>query len=90
MKNFDKYLDKIYTDLQRGVVYGKNMTHEKYAYIKYDYFEDCLFLNWQRTISWRHYGESANPNTKSDLRWILKNIFKMTAKDFINTYETRI
>lgn len=38
-------------------------------------------------IGWRHYGSSANKNTLENLEWILKNIFKCEAADFVEVPE---
>jgi hypothetical protein len=88
----EKKLEEIYDNLQAGIAYGEDMTKEGHSWVKYPYFDTVLHLiansphTTEEVIGWRHYGSSANKNTKEDLKWVLDNIFKMTPTEFLQKY----
>lgn len=71
-------LDRIYNNLNAGYQYGEYL-----ANVRYPMFTPCLSVSENGAyIRWRHYGESANENTKKDLNWIIETIFKTTTEEF--------
>ena len=78
-------LEKIYKMLQDGEEFGEVLPHRLGGTFFWDVL--CLSPN-MKYIRWRHYGSSANKNTKKDLKWILAEIFHMTPEEFIRKYKT--
>lgn len=79
MKNSEAF-DEIYSNLKRGIVYGENITN-----VRFPYFRTVLSCDGKYWF-WSHYGSSANKATKSELRWILSKIFKLTPIEFLEEY----
>jgi hypothetical protein len=79
-------LEKIYEMLQNGESFGEVLPHR----LGGTFFWDVLSVSpvGKKYIRWRHYGSSANKNTKKDLAWILSEIFKMTPEEFMSKYTT--
>ena len=80
----DKILDEIYTNLQNRKVYGYVVNK-----VRYPYFCEVLYKTMKGYIGWHNYGSSANKNTKEDLKFIIKKIFLLTPKEFVEKYECR-
>lgn len=47
---------------------------------------DVMWISDYGNIAWRHYGQSANPNTLRDLKWVITNIFDTTPDKFVKKY----
>lgn len=76
-------VDKIYAELRSGTVFGDIDAHRMGG----TYFWRTLWLSPDKKfICYRHYGESACKNTKADLCWILREIFKMSPAEFLFRY----
>ena len=74
-------IEFIYQELNNNRVFCKHVTN-----VKYPYLWQVLYLTPHNYIGWTHYGSSAAPNTIYGLSWILKNIFNMSAEQFIESY----
>lgn len=71
-------LERIYKNLNAGYQYGDYLHN-----VRYPMFTPCLSVSENgEYIRWRHYGESANKNTKQNLNWIIETIFKTTPEEF--------
>lgn len=71
-------LERIYKNLNAGYQYGDYLVN-----VRYPMFTPCLSVSENGVyIRWRHYGSSANDNTKRDLQWIIETIFKTTPEEF--------
>lgn len=79
----EKILSVIYNNLIKGGRYGKLI-----KYVRFPYFGVSLSYDGQYFL-WNHAGSSANKATLTDLAWIIKVIFKLTPKEFVNRYELR-
>ena len=79
-------LEKLYEMLNNGETFGEILPHR----LGGTFFWDVLSVSpvGKKYIRWRHYGSSANKNTKKDLAWILREIFKMTPEEFMEKYTT--
>lgn len=81
-------LDKIYTELKSGTVFGDICHHRMGG----TYFWHVLWIErseinpGKRYICWRHAGQSANLVSKKNLKWILEVIFKMSPAEFLFRY----
>lgn len=75
-----KALDRIYSRLNSGKVYGEYLTN-----VRFPCFYPCLSCDGD-FIHWRHFGTSANRNSRKELAWILEVIFQMSAVDFEKRY----
>lgn len=54
------------------------------------YFSPALYKTpFKPFIGWTHYGSSANKATKTELNWIIRQIFNTTPAEFLNRYTTR-
>lgn len=76
-------LDRIYNALKSGDSYGKPMRY-RYTHGELggtEYYAYVLYYN-NRHFIWNYNGMSLHKPTKTELRWILKNIFKMTPVEF--------
>lgn len=73
----------IYDKLIAGEIFGKIEQHR----LGGTYFWDVLSAS-KEYIHWRHYGESANKLSLSNLKWILTEIFKTTPEKFLYDYTT--
>lgn len=74
-------IDKIYRELNAGRRYGRDILN-----VTYPYFSSALWITECGNIGWRHYGSSANKNTKKDLKWIIEIIFKLSPVEFLDVY----
>lgn len=74
-------IDKIYRDLNAGRRYGRDILN-----VTYPYFSSALWITECGNIGWQHYGSSAERNTKKDLNWIIKIIFKLSPVEFLSVY----
>lgn len=86
-------LNQIYYNLLSGQRYGKDIF--KFANgdgPRFPYFSEAISYGTDRDgtkiFRWTHYGSSANRATKTELKWIIKTIFKMTAEQFQAEYIT--
>lgn len=71
-------IDRIYSNLQQGYQYGDYLHN-----VRFPMFSPCLSVSlYGDYICWRHFGESANRNTKKDLHWIITEIFRTTPEEF--------
>lgn len=74
----NKYLNEIWDNLKNGLSYYEIL----------DEGLDWIVLWTTPTcIGWRHYGQSANSKKKSELKWIIEVIFRMTPEQFVNKYK---
>ena len=73
----------IFRKLLEGEVFGIIDKHRQGG----SYFWEVLSAD-NMYIRWRHYGESANKTSVTNLKWILTEIFKMTPEEFLFTYTT--
>lgn len=77
----------IYDKLQQGEIFGSIEKHR----LGGTYFWDVMCIGngvGGNYIFWRHYGSSANRVSLQNLKWILKEIFKMTPEEFLYKYTT--
>lgn len=79
----------IYDNLQDGKVYGKTMKAVNPNLYETIFITSLSTSEDGQYIRWNHFGSSANKNTVSELEWILKVIFEMTAEEFTNNFEMR-
>lgn len=89
MKTNDKNaLHYIMNSIKAGYSFGKDCTWNYYSNkpIAYPYFSGCLYMTFQGSIGWTHYGSSANKCTLKDLLWIITTIFDTTPSDFLEIY----
>jgi hypothetical protein len=71
-------LDRIFKNLNAGYQYGEYLVN-----VRYPMFTPCLSVSENgEYIRWRHYGSSANENTKQALQWLIETIFKTTPEEF--------
>ena len=79
-------MELIWQKLQDGETFGEILPHR----LGGTFFWDVLSVSpvGKKYIRWRHYGYSANKNTKKDLKWILSEIFKMPPEEFMQKYTT--
>ncbi len=74
-------IDRIFENINAGYQYGEYACN-----VRFPMFSPCLSVSENgKYIRWRHYGESANRNTKTDLYWIITEIFKVTPDEFEKT-----
>ena len=76
-----KALEFIYQELNGGRIFAEHVTN-----VKYPYLWDVLYLTPHNYIGWTYYGSSTVPNTINNLAWVLKNIFDMSAEEFLQRY----
>lgn len=76
-----KALDIVYNNLKEGKIYG---CFEK-RYTEY-FSENLSYDNRTKSWIWEHYGRSAEKATKKNLLWIINDIFRMDAEDFLKEY----
>ena len=75
-------LNKIYSDLQDGYSYGKDLDDTTFPI-----FWEVLSVDpFHRYIRWRYFGSSANKNTIEELSWVLEVIFEKTPTEFLAKY----
>lgn len=79
---YSKALNEIYENINAGNSYGKDFLN-----VRYPFFDTALSANKQY-IYWRHYGSSANKNTRKELYWIITVIFRMSPEQFLQEYIT--
>ena len=86
-------LNQIYYNLLSGRRYGQDVL--KWANgdgPRFPYFSEAISYGTDRDgtkiFRWTHYGSSANRATKTELKWIIKTIFKTTAEQFQRDYIT--
>ena len=79
-------LEKLYKMINDGEIFGEVLPHR----LGGTFFWDVMSVSpvGKKYIRWTHYGSSANKNTIKDLAWILSEIFKMTAEEFMVKYTT--
>lgn len=85
----DQLIDIIYDNLKNGLKYSRFYSWDYYNNqpLKYPHFHTVLSYDPVKKLwIWTNYGSSANKATKKELKWILKNIFDCTAKEFIQDY----
>lgn len=71
-------LDRIFKNLNAGYQYGEFLHN-----VRYPMFTPCLSISENGVyIRWRHFGGSANMNTKKELAWIITEIFRTTPEEF--------
>jgi len=76
-------LKLIYDKIRAGEIFGKIDKHR----LGGSYFWDVLWIE-NGFIHWRNYGSSANKISLKNLKWIIENIFKTTAEQFLFDYTT--
>ena len=74
---------KIMWNLNKGKRYGKYIPNRVEG--RAPIFWEVLSSD-TNYIYWNNFGSSANKNNMHYLRWILKTIFQMTAREFTRAY----
>lgn len=76
-------LKLIYAKLLEGESFGTVEPHRQGG----TFFWDVLSAD-NTYIYWRCYGQSANKTSLQNLKWIIREIFRMTPEEFLYTYMT--
>lgn len=87
---YSKAFNEIFDNLSNGKRYGY-MVNPYSPCVNEPYFSTTLCVDLSRTtykplLFWTHYGSSANAFTKSELKWLLDKIYKVSAEEFVSTY----
>ena len=93
MKAEDRLLNVIYDNLKNGMKYSIFRSWDYYndEPLQYPFFDTILYYDSIKNLFyWSCFGNSANKATKKELKWILTNIFKCTAKEFIPVSYTHL
>lgn len=81
----NKDFDRLYTALMNGVAFGYVSTG-----LRFPVFHSVLHkgrsIQTQNNFLFSHFGSSATDASKESLAWLLDNIFKMNATDFLRRY----
>lgn len=77
-------LDYLYDNLLNGKTYRETLMDVTYPCSWYVLGYNDL----KKIFYWRNYRVSAVKATKEDLQWLLDNVYKMTATEFLRKYQT--
>lgn len=95
MKQEQKALDIIYNNLMNGCIYGNDRLQWRDDFPEKEIagkamFTTNLFKHYCKPVfCWQYYGSSANKANKTELKWIIKNIFDCTPCEFLQKYMTK-
>lgn len=85
MKTKHNDFDFLYDELMKGTAFGRVSTDTRFPVFRAA-IQRGRTIQTHRLFCWQHYGSSANNATKKDLRWLLKNIFELSATEFLQRY----
>lgn len=81
--------EKLYADLKSGYSFGKDFTWNHYENkpMRYPYFDKTIFYDpIKHLFCVRHFGSFAIKSNKKELKWLLSEIFKCSAAEFLEKY----